>query len=438
MRTDVNVTTGRRPDYPGKLFVEVTTSCNLKCAMCTKQSSGGKITEGTMSQATFTRLEPVLPFLDTLILNGIGEPLLHPHLEEFIRKAKGSMPRGSWVGFQTNGMLLDNDRAVSLSEAGVDRICLSMDAVSGDNFCTIREGGEIGNIEAALGALNRAKERSGKQSPATGIEFVLRRDNMKELPDVLRWVADRGVTFAIVTQLLPYDKAFAAQAAYDTNTADAISIYEEWRTAAAAEGLDIRRYLDIFRRFSRTAEDLKIIHMVEQMKSDARSRGISLRLDRLFSRDEEWFRELDGIFQEVKEVAEEKGIGVTLPGTSPRNTRRCDFVESNAAFVSWNGDVHPCYFLWHRYNCYAGGWEKHVKPWVFGNVHEKDFIGLWKDASCRSFRESVLRYNFPFCFDCGFALCDYVADEDFQQDCYIGTVPCGACLWCTGLFHCLQ
>jgi len=49
----------------------------------------------------------------------------------------------------------------------------------------------------------------------------------------------------------------------------------------------------------------------------------------------------------------------------------------------------------------------------------------------------VLGYRFPFCFDCGFALCDYVAEEDFEQDCYLEQVPCGACLWCTGLFHCL-
>lgn len=391
-----------------------------------------------MSQDTFAMLEPVFPFLEVLILNGIGEPLLHPRLEEFIRKARGSMPPGSWVGFQTNGMLLDNDRAASLSEAGVDRICLSVDAVSGDNFCTIREGGEIGNIEAALAALNEAKEKSGKKGPVTGIEFVLRRDNVQELPDVVRWAAARGVTFAIVTQLLPYDRAFAARAAYDTNTADAIAIYEKWRSVAAGEGLDVGRYLDIFRRSSRTPEDLRVIHVVEEMKKDAEYGGISLRLDRLSSRDEEWFREVDMIFQEVKEIAQEKGIDLTLPGTSPRNTRRCDFVESKASFVSWNGDVHPCYFLWHRYSCYVGGSEKRVKPWVFGNVRERDFIDLWKDASYSSFREDVLRYNFPFCFDCGFALCDYVADEDFLQDCHIGTVPCGACLWCTGLFHCLQ
>ena len=61
--------------------------------------------------------------------------------------------------------------------------------------------------------------------------------------------------------------------------------------------------------------------------------------------------------------------------------------------------------------------------------------GSW--AASRSFRERVLGYRFPFCFDCGFALCDYVAVEDFEQDCHLEQVPCGSCLWCTGLFQCL-
>ena len=124
---------------------------------------------------------------------------------------------------------------------------------------------------------------------------------------------------------------------------------------------------------------------------------------------------------------------LTLPGMAPRNTRKCEFVEGDSAFVSWDGNVHPCYFLWHRYACYVGGIEKRVKPWVFGNLRDRDILAIWNDEDSRSFRERVLGYQFPFCFDCGFALCDYVGEEEFEQDCYIERVPCGACLWCTGL-----
>lgn len=406
--------------------------------MCVKQNGDAEITEGSMSSRTFSALEPAFPHLEALILNGIGEPLLHPLLEKFIQRAKKSMPGGAWVGFQTNGMLLNDVRASSLVDAGLDRICLSVDAVSHDRFRTIRDGGEMRNVESAFAALDKAGKQQGRRDLRIGIEFVLMRDNLKDLPAALRWAANRGVTFAIVTQLLPYDKALVHEAAYDTNTSRAISIYEHWKAKAQTEGVDIRRYLEIFMKFAKTDTDLKILRFIEQMKNDAGSQGIALHLERLLRRDEEWFKRVERIFDETAEIAEEEGIDITLPAISPQNNRKCDFVEANSAFVSADGNVHPCYFLWHRYRCHVGGLEKRVKPWILGSLQEKDIIDIWNDQSYRSFRETVLHYNFPFCFDCGFALCDYVQGEDFEQDCHIENVPCGACLWCTGLFQCLQ
>jgi len=59
------------------------------------------------------------------VLNGIGEPLLHPQLEAFIARARSLLPEGASIGFQTNGMALTDQRAASLVDAGLDRICLS-------------------------------------------------------------------------------------------------------------------------------------------------------------------------------------------------------------------------------------------------------------------------------------------------------------------------
>src|SRR5919199_6753035 len=128
--------------HPSKLFVEVTTRCNLRCAMCPKEAPGRTIREGDMSRETFDRLAPSFPRLEALILNGIGEPLLHPDLERFIEAAKREMPASGWVGFQTNGQLLGRKRALSLANAGVDRICISADAVSPDLFSAVRKGGQ--------------------------------------------------------------------------------------------------------------------------------------------------------------------------------------------------------------------------------------------------------------------------------------------------------
>ncbi len=424
--------------HPSRLFVEVTTRCNLQCGMCVKQNGNGGISEGTMSRKTFDALAPVFPHLDALILNGIGEPLLHPELESLISRARDLLPDDATVGFQSNGMLLHDERAHSLVEAGLDRVCLSLDTVSDDSFRSLRSGGELRGVESALASLNNARKMHKGRDLRIGIEFVLMRNNFADLPKAIRWAGSAGASFAIVTQLLPYRKDIVSQAAYDTNTTAAIAVYRRWKERASQEGLDIRRYLDTVTKVGRSRDEERIVGLVEQMRADAESQGITLHLDRLLRRDEAWLASVERVLGEAREAAREVGIELTLPGMAPRNTRQCEFVEGGGAFVSWDGNVHPCYFLWHRYACYVGGVEKRVRPWVLGSLQERDILAIWNDVDSRSFRERVRGYQFPFCYDCGFALCDYVGEEDFEQDCYIQKVPCGSCLWCTGLFHCLQ
>ena len=177
----------RRP-HPSRLFVEVTTRCNLRCSMCVKQSSGQAMREGHMSGETFARLAPALPHLDALVLNGIGEPLLHPELERFVEVARRAMPEAGWVGFQTNGQLLGPRRAQSLAAAGIDRICISVDATSPEMFEALRGGGRHEAIEIAAASLHHAGRRRGRPI-ALGVEFVAMRDNLAQLPDLVRWAA---------------------------------------------------------------------------------------------------------------------------------------------------------------------------------------------------------------------------------------------------------
>ncbi len=424
--------------YPSKLFVETTTRCNLRCTMCVKQTEGNGVQEGDMSPEIFEALAPAFPRLETLILSGIGEPLLHPGIEAFIRRARRFLPPGASVGFQSNGLLLDEARASSLVEAGLDRICLSLDAVSPATFRRIREGGEVGALDRALAALGRARERSGRRL-RVGIEFVAMRDNVAELPRVLRWAASRGVSFALVTQVLPYDEALVAQAAYDANTDVAVGFFEPWRERARREGVDLGRYYRVLWKYTKTPEEQRIVDFVEAMKAEAHARDIFVNVQKILERDEAWIDRVRGIFGEAARVAREVGIELSLPEVVPRGDRRCDFVEEGSAFVSWDGRVHPCYFLWHGYRCFINGREKFVRPRVMGSLGDRGILEIWNDPAFVAFRESVRRYDYPFCSDCNLGkCCDYVQAEEFEQDCYINAEPCGDCLWCKGVFQCLR
>lgn len=425
-------------DAPTKLFVETTTRCNLNCFMCVKQNRGSEVCEGDFSPELFTRLEGALPRLEALILNGIGEPLLNPHLESFIHRAKKSMPSTGWIGFQSNGLLMTHLRAVSLVDAGLDKVCISIDAIAPEQFRSLREGGEVDGIDMALSALRNAKTLCNRPEVAVGIEFVAMRSNITGLPETLEWAASRGARFAIITHVLPYDELHAHEAVFCNVSDQALALYNVWRRRAALAGIDIQRYPHVRWKYARSAEEQAIVDMVEAMKADAEQQDILLDMKKLLQLEHQRLDEITEVFAAAEAVARRTGLDLRMPGIALKEQRKCSFVEEGSAFVSWNGDISPCYFLWHRYECFASGWNQTVKPRIFGNLARQDILHIWNNPEFTSFRKDVLAYDYPSCASCGLAPCDYVQTDDFQQDCHIRNVPCGSCLWCTGVFQCLR
>ncbi len=425
--------------YPSRLFVETTTYCNMKCQMCVKQSMGAGLVEGDMSVETFQAIEPALPRAEAMILNGIGEPLLHPYLEAFIQRGKMLMPPGSWVGFQSNGLLLDETRASSLIRAGLDRICLSLDAICPETFRKIREGGEVEDLERAFSALNKAKKLHTENKLQVGVEFVLMRDNIHQLPDVLRWAASLGVSFAIVSHLLPYDADHVSQIAYDYNTREAVELFSSWRKKAKEQGIDMSNFFHVYHcKFLRTPEEQRMVDFVLAMMAEARKRDIFLHLENLMKRDEKLAHEVEQTFERTRIVARETGLDLRLPEVAPRKERKCDFIDNGGVFISWDGKAHPCYFLWHKFQCHFSGRKKYVNQKVFGSLAEKGILEIWNDPQYRAFREEVLKHEYPFCSNCNLLPCEYIYCEEFEQDCYTNTVPCGDCFWCMMLFQCMS
>ncbi|MCF8054333.1 MAG: radical SAM/SPASM family putative metalloenzyme maturase [Deltaproteobacteria bacterium] len=423
-----------------RLVVETTSLCNLSCKMCVKNTfaNGACSADGSMSEEMFLRMEDSFASLESLVLNGVGEPLLNPSLVKFIARAAAKMPSHAQIGFQTNGTLFDADITNNIIDAGANTICLSVDSLN-EEFLINARGVGIATLEKALVNLNNARDRSGRKNVRLGIEVVLMKDNFMELPLIAQWAINNGVSFILVSQLMPYSRLSANDIAYDTNTQSAIAIYKKWIQKAETEKLDFERYYAAFMRFDVRSDEknLRLLNLAKGMMAEADSEGVYLHVENLLKRDEEYLSRVKDVLTRTEALCNKHGVKLTVPEIAPRNTRRCEFVEENTLFVSYDGQVSPCYFLWHRFNCYIGAVENRVVPWLIGSLQESTIEEIWRGEAYQKFRKEVLKYSFPFCFDCSFALCDYVSEENFQQDCYLVEVPCATCLWCTGLFHCL-
>lgn len=423
--------------YPSKLIVETTTRCNLQCPMCLKNTGQRPLVDADMTSDMFARLIPSFSRLQVLVLNGIGEPLLHPSLNEFIAMARRHMPAGSWIGFQSNGVMIDARRAEALLNAGLDRICISVDAAKPERFSRIRKGGDIAGVDRALMALNSARMREGS-SLEVGIEFVLRNDNMEDLPMVIRWAGSRGVDFVIVTHLVPYHRDLSSQMAYAVVSDVSVDVFRNHLDMADRMNVDVRRYYDVFMKPMKTREDRKIMNLVESLRSMSSHKGLPSNITTLFRMDLAKADRVQTVLEEARVAASSCNIELKLPSVYPRKDRKCEFVEEGCAFVSVDGGVHPCYELWHQHGLHVNDTEVTVGSRSFGDLSFQDILDIWNGSAFVNFRKNVLTYQYPYCFDCSFAICGNMNTEEFERDCHLNTEPCGACLWCRGVLQCLK
>jgi putative metalloenzyme radical SAM/SPASM domain maturase len=403
--------------------------------MCVKQSGIGEVAEGDMSAETFAALAPAFPRLQALVLNGVGEPLLHPRLEACIRAGKRAMPAGSWVGFQTNGHLLDKARGLALIEAGLDRIFLSVDSTSPERFKAFRAGGSLGHVERALDALAAAKREHPGRALEVGAEFVIMRDNMRELPSLVSWLAARGATRLVVSHLLPFGAALADQPIFGNTAESSKLFYEEWAARARHERIDLTQYFNVLWKYDKSPEEARIVAFVNAMAARAVQDDIPLHIGNLLAGED--LSAAAAAFREAEAVAANVGLCLALPPLRPLGDNTCFGVKQGGAFIAWDGRVSPCHFLWRNFRCRFYGREKQVAHKVFGALSRNSMMEIWNDPAYKTFRADVLRRRYPHCPGCNVYPCEDIDKIDFENDCYGETVPCGDCLWSMGLLQCM-
>jgi MoaA/NifB/PqqE/SkfB family radical SAM enzyme len=150
-----------------------------------------------LSWAQFRHVVDQLPRIDRAVLHGIGEPLLNPELPRFIAHLK---ERGSYVLFNTNGVLLDERRGDMLLAAGLDELRVSIDAVTPELYRKLRGIDKLPQILANLRAF--IERHGGQQWPRVSLWFTGMQENLEQLPDFVRLGADLGVPEVYLQRLV--------------------------------------------------------------------------------------------------------------------------------------------------------------------------------------------------------------------------------------------
>lgn len=111
-----------------KIYLEISDICNLQCRFC----PGTNRPKRRMTEAEFASLLPKLrPYTDYLYFHLMGEPLLHPQLEQFLNLAGQA---GFRVILTTNGTLLKKQQEILLNAQGLHKLNISLHAFEANDL----------------------------------------------------------------------------------------------------------------------------------------------------------------------------------------------------------------------------------------------------------------------------------------------------------------
>lgn len=111
------------------IYVEITNVCNLSCPFCIKNKREAKY----LSLLEFEHIiKSIQPFTNCIYLHVLGEPLLHPQVEDFINLTK---EYGLKVKLTTNGTLIAKHIDFTASSTNIVRLNISLQSlINFDNY----------------------------------------------------------------------------------------------------------------------------------------------------------------------------------------------------------------------------------------------------------------------------------------------------------------
>ena len=324
-------------ELPRYVQIEPVGQCNLRCQMCSIQFRTDGPPNGPpafMAFADFTRMVDEFDGLGELHLQGLGEPMMHPRFFDMVRYA---VEKGIRVTTNSNLTLLNARRAEQCVTSGLDTLHVSLDGANAATYERIRVRAHFDRVVGNLARLLETRRRLGSDRPHLRMVMVLMRQNLDELPDLVRLAARYEM-----------EGVFAQHLCHDFGEASLPAHYRPMREFVQAQTL--------------LEEDPgRIDRAFDAARAVARQVGIELRLPRTRVRPHP-------------------------PGTP--GPERCSWPWTGA-YISYQGYAMPC--------CMVSTPDRIN----FGNMAAKGVRATWNSAAFAAFRAQLASDDPPdICRSC--------------------------------------
>ncbi len=307
---------------PTYVQIEPVGQCNLRCQMCPIQFRKDGPPYGPpafMEFETFTQIIDQFVTLQQLHLQGLGEPMMHPRFFDMVAYAAD---KGIRVTTNSNLTLLNKKRAEQCVTSGLECLHVSIDGAIAQTYDRIRVGSRFEQVVDNLELVLKAREQLGSELPHLHLVMVVMRQNLHELPDLVRLAHQWSV-----------EQMFVQHLCHDFGESSLPTHYRPMREFVQSQTL--------------LEEDLeRVEHYFDQARNVARELSVNLRLPRTRSR-------------------------IHPPGTPGQ--KRCGW-PWKGAYISYQGSAMPC--------CMVSTPDRIN----FGNIVEQGVDQTWNGEAYESFR----------------------------------------------------
>ncbi len=362
-----------------RVYVEPTSRCNLDCSTCMRNVWDEPL--GDMTTETFNLIiqsvKQITP-VPSVFFGGFGEPLAHPGIMDMIDAAKGI---GAKVELITNGILLDEKAAQKMIDLRLDRLWVSIDGATPENYEDVRLGDELQHVLDNLYQLKKLRAQHGVDYPHVGVAFVAMKRNIADLPKVIQMGKRLGADKFSISNVLPHTAELQKQVLFSRSMNDGNLQPSQWAPIVSLPRMDISSNL------------LEAMDEILKIPSNLQIAGQVLN------------------------------AGV--------NT--CPFVAKGSVSIRWDGAVSPCLSLMHSHESYLDDHIRKSAAYSVGRIQDNTLQEIWNNPGYTALREKLTQFDFSPCTFCNSC---YMADEN-MEDCFGNEQPaCGGCLWAQGFIQC--
>lgn len=178
--------------YPSVVMLELTNHCNLDCITCPRVYDYGKVMDTGFMDVDRCKIiiDEIWPYLDSVVLTGLGETFLYQSLAEIVDYIKGKN-KGIIISISTNAVVTDFLGKASKIIGQVDIIQISIDGL-GNVYDMIRKNSNFIIFDKNVRTLSKMCKNTHTE---LRFNMVVTRDNFHQMSKLVSYAEETGIKY---------------------------------------------------------------------------------------------------------------------------------------------------------------------------------------------------------------------------------------------------